>query len=442
MDIVTEEKKRPWKRAALWLLFLGPFFFITYGFANNYAASQTIVRAIVFDWEQHIPFVAWTILPYWSIDLLYGISLFMCINQRELDTHAKRLLTAQIIAVSCFILFPLTFTFVRPETSGMFGFLFDTLSAFDKPYNQAPSLHITLMVILWVLYAKNLPSILIWPCHLLFFSIGISVLTTYQHHFIDIPTGVLLGWLCIWLWPDEGESPFKLRTRTASEKQRRIAFYYFFSATVFAFLAMVLGGGWLWLLWPAVSLLLVALNYAWFGVKGFQKYKEGCISQASRWLLWPYLLGARINAYLWTRDQIRQNHVVDGVSLGCFPSRQALEKHNYKSVIDLTAEFQRIPHSVAWYGQPCLDLLPLHEQDLVLAAKKVEQAVAHGPVLVCCALGYSRSALVIIYWLVITERAPDVSTAVELVRRARPVIVIKGRALSQLREIIEKNGNE
>ena len=71
-------------------------------------------RSIVFAWERHIPFLAWTIIPYWSINAFYGLSLFVCAERRaELDTHGRRLLTAQIVAVACFILFPLRFTF-RP----------------------------------------------------------------------------------------------------------------------------------------------------------------------------------------------------------------------------------------------------------------------------------------------------------------------------------------
>ena len=57
-----------------------------------------------------------------------------------------RLLTAQIVAVACFILFPLRFTFVRPEATGLAGLLFAALASFDKPFNQAPSLHIALLV--------------------------------------------------------------------------------------------------------------------------------------------------------------------------------------------------------------------------------------------------------------------------------------------------------
>ena len=65
----------PWRRAAAWLLFLAPFFFITYGLANWSATQRTDVPSLVFDWEHSIPFWAWTILPYWSIDALYGLSL-------------------------------------------------------------------------------------------------------------------------------------------------------------------------------------------------------------------------------------------------------------------------------------------------------------------------------------------------------------------------------
>ena len=68
---------RPWRRAALWLAFLGPFFFASYGFANGFASTRAHVGVIAFDWERNIPFLPWTIVPYWSIDVLYAISFFV-----------------------------------------------------------------------------------------------------------------------------------------------------------------------------------------------------------------------------------------------------------------------------------------------------------------------------------------------------------------------------
>jgi len=74
---------RPWKRATAWLAFLGPFFFASYGFATWWTSRRSDVGAIVFDWERHVPFAPWTIVPYWSIDVFYAISLFVCANVRS-----------------------------------------------------------------------------------------------------------------------------------------------------------------------------------------------------------------------------------------------------------------------------------------------------------------------------------------------------------------------
>ena len=149
--------ERPWRRAALWLAGLAPFFYLTYGTANRLASLRPAMPAVVFGWERHIPFLDWTILPYWSINLFYGASLFVCATPAELDRHGRRLLTAQVIAVACFLVVPLRFTFERPKTGGAAGLLFDALTSFDRPFNQAPSLHIALLVILWDLYARHLP---------------------------------------------------------------------------------------------------------------------------------------------------------------------------------------------------------------------------------------------------------------------------------------------
>ncbi len=150
-------ERRPWKHAAYALVGLGTFFLISYPMANWLASLRAHVGSIVFGWEQHIPFIAWSIVPYCSIDVLYVISPFVCATRAELGTHVRRLLTTQIIAVSCFILFPLRFTFARPETEGVPGLLFDALGGFDLPYNQAPSLHIALLVILWEFYLRHVP---------------------------------------------------------------------------------------------------------------------------------------------------------------------------------------------------------------------------------------------------------------------------------------------
>ncbi len=93
-----------WKRGALWLLLLAPLFFISYGQVNHFTATRTDVQSLVFAWEHRIPFLPWTIIPYWSIDLLYGISLLICTSRRELDRYALRLVAASLIACVGFLL--------------------------------------------------------------------------------------------------------------------------------------------------------------------------------------------------------------------------------------------------------------------------------------------------------------------------------------------------
>ena len=80
--------RRPWVRGILWLLVLGPFFFVSYNWANQWAADRAAdggVTSIVFAWEHAIPFLPWTIVPYWSIDILYGLSLLVCRGRRGVD---------------------------------------------------------------------------------------------------------------------------------------------------------------------------------------------------------------------------------------------------------------------------------------------------------------------------------------------------------------------
>lgn len=126
--------------------------------------------------------------------------------------------------------------------------------------------------------------------------IGLSVLTTWQHHFIDVPTGALAGWLCVWLWPIEGRSPLH-NLRLAREPQRwRLALRYGLGA-VCAALAVNLGGA---------RRLLLALRIAAAGSAELravrrgrhQKHADGSLSAASSWLLAPYLPGAWVNSAL------------------------------------------------------------------------------------------------------------------------------------------------
>ena len=429
---------RPWKRAFGWLFLLGPFFFASYGFANWVASLREEVGVVVFQWEHFIPFVPWTIVPYWSIDLLYGVSLFVCASREELDVHGRRLLCAQLISVSCFLLFPLRFAFQRPETDGVFGWMFDVLMGFDKPFNQAPSLHMALLVIIWVNFTRHVRGPWRWVLHAWFVLIGASVLTTYQHHFVDVPTGLWLGWFCVWLFPENGPSMGSAAAATADPRRRTLAVRYAVTAVIVATTAVLLGGWALWLAWAAGSLALVAAIYAWFGEAGFQKRPDGSMSAASWWLLAPYFLGAWVNSRWWTRSTSSADSVVPGVLLGRLPTRNDRAAHQVRAIVDMTAELPYRAGGVHYISVPQLDLVPPSVSQIERCVRAIESAFAYRPVLVCCALGFSRSATGIAAWLLASGRAATHTDAVDWVRRVRPSVVLDAAHITALERFAER----
>ena len=420
------------QRGLLWLLLLGPLFFASYGAANHWAAARGDVPSIVFGWERHIPFLPWTVLPYWSIDLFYAASLLLCRTPLELARHARRLLTAQVLCIGAFVLAPLRFSTPRPHADGAVGTLFDALASFDLPFNQAPSLHIVLLLVLWDFYRRRVRGFGRLAVHAWSALVGVSVLTTYQHHFIDIPTGLLAGALCLWLWPLDGERP--TWSWTHSPTRRRLAARYAAAALGLALLAGIDRWAW-WLYWPALSLALVAACYAGLGAEGFQKRGDGRHSLGSRLLLWPQRCGAWINARWWTRGMPSSVPIGDGtVWLGRAPLPWERDHRRFAQIVDLTSELA-LHHagtrSIAW-----LDLVEPTAGQLLQAAQAVQRAASRGPVLVCCALGMSRSAAVAAVWLGAYGSRPEAGSAVQAIRIARPQVVLNDAWLAAIEQAL------
>jgi len=164
-----------------------------YWLANRLTQLRSDVGSAVFDWERGIPFVTWTIVPYLSICGFFLMSFFVGRDPVELRRHVTRLALALLVSVACYAVFPLRFTFQRPTVDGVFGPLYGALAGFDLPYNRAPSLHIAVLVVLWARFAPTLTRVQRACLGGWFLLIGVSVLTTYQHHVIDVPAGLLLG---------------------------------------------------------------------------------------------------------------------------------------------------------------------------------------------------------------------------------------------------------
>jgi protein-tyrosine phosphatase len=348
----------------------------------------------------------------------------VCASRRELNTHALRLLAAQVISVTFFIVAPLKCIAVRPETTGLYGMMLDALLAFDKPFNQAPALHISLLVILWVCYARHLRGAWRGLLHVWFLLIGISVLTTYQHHFFDIPTGIWTGLFCLWLFPDHGNSPLTRASFTKEPRRRQLALRYGGGALAIAATAIAVGGWALWLLWATGSLLLVALIYAALDATAFQKDANGRMSLAALTLLAPYLACAWLNSRWWTRHAPTPSAVTQEVWIGRLPSQSRDVPAGVNAQLDLCAELPRAVPANRYQHLPALDLVPLTEPELRLAAQAITRLLGAGPVLVVCALGYSRSAAAVAAWLITSGQAKTVEEAIAQLQRARRNVVV------------------
>ena len=152
------------------------------------------------------------IVPYWSIDLIFFFAPFICRDRAELRGHVRRVLLATAVAGICFLLWPFRMGagFQHPPANGLFGFLFQLLGGFDKPYNLVPSLHIAYWSLVWVVEscpaAPNFRPLLGgW-----FVLVAASTLFTWQHHVIDVVMGQALGLFCFHVFPDSenGSSPW------------------------------------------------------------------------------------------------------------------------------------------------------------------------------------------------------------------------------------------
>ena len=510
------------------LALVGALFYTSYGLSNHYAASLAYVPEVAFAWERSIPFWAWTIVPYWSLNLMYAAAFFLCRNACEQNRYAARLVSAQIIATTCFMLFPLHFGWPKPPTDGLWGWLFDSLVAFDLPYNQAPSLHIALSIIVGAFYWTRFPKIRL-PIFLWQSLIALSVLTTYQHHFIDMPTGALLGWLVLWAIPQHGVSPFRRRslsvvqsdnrtgrlktneesfaktseasfceakTNSASfceaktnsagfreaktspatrSREIKIAMLYLAGAVLSA-LPSLFGGAWLWMLWVSVSLSVVAFAYLTGNAAVFQKQADGRLSAAATVLLLPYLVGVRLNMAYWLCGKAKTARVRDGVLIGSISgvaemqhcggvfgkktasaalkmlarcstllrflpciyhflpqksASQAKSPHplaisdDLPAVLDVCAEYPRPRYRGAYRVLPLMDMVAPSENDLMQAALLLEALRRqHGKVLTCCALGYGRSAAVVLTWLLVYGGCRDLAQATAELKQARPQMVL------------------
>ena len=402
---VALNAKTAMKERVVWMLYLGILFFLLYGSANHFALLTAPHTSLFFEWERSIPFVEAFIVPYMSSDFLFVMVFLLPYTRLELRVLALRVFSIVLVSVFLFFLFPLAFSFEKPNIES-FHFLFKALEA-DQPFNQAPSLHVSFAIVLWYsmkekIKGKWLKALLfVW-----FILIVISTLFVYQHHFIDLPTGALLGFLVVYFISEKREN--RVLKAFMTPRHLKMALYYLVASVIFMWLSFTLS---VFFLYIFFSLFLVSVIYA-FGLNHYLvSTNHFGIFFFSRFLFFPYNYANYLFWNYYKRNLALMTQVKDKVYFGRlydFDERKLLEERGLKHIINLAPEhvflqkhFFHHFYNLAFLDQTIPNPKLLHEAVLLIERHKEEGVFVH------CALGLSRSVLVISAWLLYTGYSRD-----------------------------------
>jgi len=406
---VAINAKTAMKERVVWMLYLGLMFFLLYGSANQYASLTAPHPSLVFGWEHKIPFIESFIVPYMASDLMFLVAFLLAYTRLELRVLALRVFAIVTFSVLCFVLFPLQFAFEKPEPE-YFTFLFNVLSA-DLPFNQAPSLHVSFAIVLWYsmkekIEAKWLRVVLaVW-----FGLIALSTLFVYQHHFIDLPTGALVGFLAVYFISEKKEN--RVLNAFMTPRSLKMALYYLVASALFMVLAFQVSVLFFYLF---LSLFFVSVVYAFGLHEMVSKYWFFHL------LLLPYYVGNYFS-YRYYKPKLKlMVEVKEGIYFGRFPMFEEyakIKEQGVNAVLNLAWEQPRVDKinlyrkRLSLLDQTIPNPKQLHEAVLFIEEYKKEGVFVH------CALGLSRSVLVISAWLLYTGHSRD--EVEEIIGEIRP----------------------
>ncbi|PQA95547.1 hypothetical protein B0A69_03965 [Chryseobacterium shigense] len=392
------DETRPTLKQQTYAFALCAFVFMTvYNFAAWYTSKSEKVPSFTFDFEKHIPFLPWSIIPYMTSVCFFCLVFFVCKNHEQLKVLTKRMLFTTIVAGACFILFPLRFSLTKPTTDGsIVDYSFQFLKMFDSPFNQSPSLHIAYALIFWTVF-RNLKRfrtfLMVW-----LIAVGISTLTTYQHHFMDILAGTVLAHLSFIIFP--------YRKHDFQYRNFHVANFYFLSGWILISASVLLDRFyshlWLILLWPAGMAIIIGYHYQ-KNTTHFLKDKNGKISLWKKVFYTPYRM---IYLIFWKflRKNKKPLEIVPRIYISSRPGREDLHYFEVTSnmlVYDLSAEMEEIQDlkkKSSYHSVPFLDIGTLDIDETKKLVNEITENYrklrADGKIVIHCTMGLTRSSVI------------------------------------------------
>ena len=427
-------KSRVWQRALVsaWLSF---WFVFVYNGCNYLASLRDAygeVGTCAYDWEIGLfPFIPILVIPYWSIDLFYVVAPFLLRERFLLAQHAKRISFGIAVAGVFFLLFPLQLVTPAPPVEGWLKPFFGALENFNNFYNCAPSLHIVLRINLLVIYVAPAQGWLRYLLGFWFVLIGASTLFCYQHHVMDVITGQLLGLFCLWLYPSERFENPEVAPERNINSHPKIAGYYGTGSLLLVLLTIWGWPGSVLLLWPAISLFILAGAYVGGGPAWLRKF-QGRQLLAPRLLLNPYRWVAGLTARYFNSGLKPYQELRPGLYFGRRLNQTEAEALPVEAVLDLTVEYDEV-ESFRKRAYLNVQVLDLTSPSLEQLRESVRHLREYSSCYVHCSLGRGRTGAVMVAFLV--SEGMDLEEAIVEVKRLQPKLHLAPGAREVLEEL-------
>jgi hypothetical protein len=335
------------------------------------------------------PFWPWLLPVYLTSVLFYIASFLLTQPVVKLQTLALRLLLATAVACICFACVPLMAP-PRPVYAEFYKGLYLIIDLFDRPFNQAPSLHAAFAVI-FLHHFRPVHWALDGFIRLWLMALALSTFLVYQHHPLDTALGLSLGLACVWIIKSQG-----------MQAHARVAAHYAcfaLACLVFAICAVRAQQTLAALVCVYLGAMLALLSNVYLRVQNDFLAKAGLGKSGTRFPLRSYLYFAPLlGVYktLWVLHRAfgggkatqRANWLVTS---GRMSTSEAKLYENY-AVIDLSNELSAPISFSTYLYLPWLDLidLPVGYSDRAQAFVSTARA-KHQPVLIYCSMGISRS---------------------------------------------------
>ncbi len=173
--------------------------YILYYVTNHFPIVDPVLLPM--NWiDQNTPFMPWSVLIYTSEYFYFAFVYIMLKNEDNINQYLYSYFAAQIVACFIFIVYPVTYPReLFPIPSDLPNWLegiWVWLRKADAPTNCLPSLHVTSVFLSAFAFITDKQKKLFWVFFIWSIMIALTTLSTKQHYFVDIVTGIALALVC------------------------------------------------------------------------------------------------------------------------------------------------------------------------------------------------------------------------------------------------------